>query len=54
MEHKFEIECPRCKNDTIHRYHCDNCKGLGYMPTDEGESLLTFLRRHSFVQARDS
>lgn len=49
----LEELCPRCQGEFPAHYHCHECKGLGWVPTQEGESLLAFLYRRGFVQARE-
>ncbi len=47
----WEQVCETCKNKAT--YFCDDCKGLGYVPTDAGDDIILFMQRHGFVQARD-
>lgn len=51
MDGKYEKRCGLCDNNVT--WYCENCKGLGYVPTEEGDELLTFLKRNGFVQARE-
>lgn len=48
---EFEKRCPQCKGEQS--WYCDFCDRTGYVPTDYGDELLAFLRRHGFVQARE-
>lgn len=48
----LEILCPHCKgmriiNGEKHYQTCSNCKGSGFVPTEEGKKILE-LMRHNF------
>jgi DnaJ-class molecular chaperone len=43
----YEEKCARCDGGgRIGRHTCEVCGGSGYVPTEAGERLIIFLRRH--------
>lgn len=51
---EFETVCPVCDNDyKKYKAQCTKCKGIGHVPTDDGERLMEFLRHNNFVRARE-
>lgn len=50
---ELEKLCPHCEDKWDHKHWCEECKGVGYVPTADGEKLLNFLLRRRFVQARE-
>jgi DnaJ-class molecular chaperone len=44
----LEKKCETCDGSgrEAGRIRCETCNGRGYVVTDDGERVLTFLRRH--------
>ena len=49
----LELKCEN-RQEWGCEHWCHLCDGKGWVPTEKGRDLLTFLRRHGFVQARES
>jgi DnaJ-class molecular chaperone len=52
---EVEVECPDCHGkEEVVRYHCMNCDGTGYVPTDLGRKVLALMCRNLGRVLRDA
>jgi DnaJ-class molecular chaperone len=56
----LDEQCPDCEGRGVHvteQMHyidwCRNCRSTGYVLTDEGRTLLTFIKRHGRFMERE-
>jgi DnaJ-class molecular chaperone len=56
----LDNECTNCKGegffqgaDTTEPVECMECHGVGWVPTEEGRTLLDFLQRHLIIELEE-
>jgi DnaJ-class molecular chaperone len=54
---ELEVKCWRCWGNGMipsenhgGMVECEECNGLGWVPTEDGKRLLTFIQRHLAIE----